>query len=712
MTRFPRLAWAPIRAVVFASVVWIGSLGPTTHAADSDLTNVADPTERIRYLRGEIARHDELYYRKAQPEISDVEYDALKNELTALNEQFPEQAARLGPSPVAPVGDDRTTGFPAARHRERMLSLDKIYAESALREFCARIERAVGKGKAVYVIEPKFDGLGVSAVYEHGKLAHVITRGDGNEGDDVTANAKQIGTLPTSLTSSADAPVPDFVEVRGEVFMTFAEFDRLNREREDAGEIAFSSPRNLAVSTLKAPDPQQAAWRKIDVVFYGIGACEPVSVTPASQHELLERFRAWGLPTVAEPLRADTPDAVWAAVQAIGRARGGYPFPTDGAVVKLDPVANQRELGVTDHAPRWAVAYKYSPERAVTRLKSITIQVGRTGVLTPVAELEPVRLGGAVISRATLHNAAEIARHDIRIGDQVFVERTGEVIPAVVGVNVAARDASSTPFVFPANCPACGSSAVRREGEIAWHCMNPACPAQLRRRVLHFASADCVGIKGLREATIDKLVDRQLVRDLPDLYRLKREDLLTLGHSNEKSADVLLAAIAATKHAELWRFVAGLGIPGVGTSGAKALADRYRNFDAVAAAPEADLRNVDAVGAENAHAIFTFFRSDAVQKTLADFKALGVTPSERSASAGILNGKTLVLTGTLATLSRARAVELVEAAGGKVSDAVTRRTAYLVAGSEPGAKILRAKELGVPVLDEAAFRRLLDGSAP
>lgn len=715
MMRSPDLAHVLMRAVLFAGVVAVGFPIAATRAADSstNLTRVADPAERMRFLRTEIARHDELYYRKAQPEISDADYDALKRELTALDEQFPEVAAKLGPLFIAPLGDDRTPGAAGARHRERMLSLEKVYSEAALREFCVRVERELAGKSVSYVVEPKFDGLGVSAVYERGKLARVITRGDGNEGDDVTANARAIAALLPALKPSAGAPVPDFIELRGEVLMTFAEFDRLNREREEAGEVAYASPRNLAVATLKSPDPQQAAWRKLEVVFYGLGACEPADVAPASQHELLEQLRAWGLPTVEQPLRAETRDAVWAAVQEIGRARPGFPFPTDGAVVKLDSRSGQRQLGATEHAPRWAVAYKFSPERAATRLKSITIQVGRTGVLTPVAELEPVRLGGATISRASLHNASEISRRDIRVGDQVFVERTGEVIPAVVGVDLSARSPASAVFVFPDKCPACAEPAVRREGEVAWRCVNPRCPAQLRRRLLHFASAECVGIKGLREATIDKLVDHGLVHDLPDLYRLQREDLLKLGRFNERSADALLLSVSATKRVELWRFVTALGIPSVGAVGAKALATRFGSLDALAAAPSADLAAVESIGPETADAVAGYFALESTRAMLADFKSLGVTPVAASATAGRFVGKTFVLTGTLSSLSRARATELIEAAGGKVADTVNRRTSYVVAGHEPGAKAARARELGVRVLSESEFQELLaDKSEP
>lgn len=708
MTRaFPAGGWRQLLRLWLVGAIALRIL--TMMVAAPDLSRVADPTERIRYLRSEIARHDELYYRKAQPEISDTDYDALKADLTALTEQFPEEAAKLGPTPVSTFGDDRTPGFTAARHQAPMLSLDKVYRESDLKEFCRKTAKAVSStvGNAVFIIEPKFDGLGVSAVYEKGQLARVITRGDGHEGDDVTANARQIAALPATLRVADGHPVPDVVEVRGEVYLPFAEFDRLNRARDEAGEIAYSSPRNLAVATLKSPDSATLGWRKLEVVFYGLGAYEPMSAAPASQRLLLEQLARWGLPTVQNPVVADSAEAVWRAVEEFGRLRAELPYPVDGAVVKLDSAAGQRLLGASDRAPRWAVAYKYSPERATTRLKAITIQVGRTGVLTPVAELEPVRLGGATIRRATLHNAAEIARRDIRVGDQVYVERTGEVIPAVVGVDVAARGPSSAAYQFPTICPVCGATAVRREGEVSWRCPNLRCEAQLGRRLEHYASVDGVGIRGLRAGMIDKLIDGKLVHDLPDLYRLRREDLLTLSRSGEKSADTLLAAIAASRHVELWRFVSGLGIRGVGESGAKALADHFGTLDAMLVADEQDFTRIDGLGAEAEAAAGEFFRGEAGRRLLEDFKTLGVWPRSREASAGVLAGKSVVITGALSAISRSRVIELIEAAGGKVTEAVSRHTSFVVGGAEPGAKLLRARELGIEVIDEAELLRRL-----
>lgn len=680
---------------------------PANAGASGEAEPASNPIARIRLLRDELAHHDELYHRQAQPEISDFEYDQLKAELAALEKQHPEALAELGASPVRPVGDDRTTGFASHRHRERMLSLEKTYAEADLRAFHARLVKQLGTEALTYVVEPKFDGLAVSATYEHGRLVRVATRGDGNEGDDVTTNAFTIRTLPHALDIGEGAVAPALVEVRGEAYISFAEFRRINDERVEAGEPEFSSPRNLAAGTLKSLNPKEVAKRRLEVVFYGIGAIDPVAAAPASQSDLLAQFHAWGLPTVEDFQVANSIEAVWKAVQEFGRKRAGLPYPTDGAVVKLNPAAAQRELGATDEAPRWAIAYKFVPERVTTRLRAITLQVGRTGVITPVAELEPVRIGGAMVARATLHNAAEIARRDIRVGDFVTVERTGEVIPAIVAVDVARRDPASRPYVIPAVCPDCGQPLVQRKGEIAWRCTNADCPARLKRRLQHFAAADGVGIKGLGEATIDALVDRGVVYDIADLYRLNSDDLAAaLGRDGEKANDALLASIAASKHAELWRFVSGLGIPGVGSRAARVLARRFGGLDQLVGASEADLRSVDGIGPETAREIAAFFREPAQIETLRDLKALGVAP-RGAPTGGALSGKVIVLTGSFHKLTRSRAAELIEAAGGRVADNVSRRTSYLAAGSNPGSKLEKANALDVPVLDEAGLLELL-----
>jgi DNA ligase (NAD+) len=674
--------------------------------------------QRIAELRAELAHHDELYYRQAEPEISDPDYDRLKRELGELEERF--SAAAAADSPSQTVGDDRTAGFQTYRHRERMMSLDNTYSEAELREFHARVVRLLEREDLRFVIEPKIDGVAVSLTYEQGRLVRAVTRGNGIEGDDITANVRTIAMLPTELRAGPEASVPAVIEIRGEIYLTLAEFERINRAREEAGEPLYANPRNLAAGTVKQLDPREVAERRLSIVLYGRGYCEPAESLPPTQSELHRRLRAWGLPVTEKIWTATGPDEVIVAIQELDGLRERFAYATDGAVVKLDALAMQAEAGATSKAPRWAMAYKFAAERAETRLRAITIQVGRTGVLTPVAELDPVTLAGTTVSRATLHNRDEIARKDIRVGDQVWVEKAGEIIPAVVAVNLARRTPECVPYEFPMQCPACQTPAVQQEGEVAIRCPNPACPVQVRRRVQHFASRAGVDIEGLGEAMVDGLVEKGWVRDLPDIYRLRREDLLTLGKSVEKSTDNLLAAIEASKRAELWRFIHGLGIPHVGVAAAKDLAKRFGGLEALAEARREDfLREkesvISGIGEIMALAILGYFNEPRQRGLVRELLAVGVTPtapaSARAAGGpGPLEGKTLVLTGTLPTLTREQASELIEAAGGKVSGSVSKKTSYVVAGAEAGSKLAKAEALGVPVLDEAGLRAIVDAA--
>lgn len=681
--------------------------GPEAVAAASTALATENARARIDALRREIAHHDELYYKKSAPEISDASYDRLKRELAALEKEFPSSAT--GESPSDTLGDDRTGAFPLYRHRERMLSLDKSYSEADLRGFYTRLAKQLGRADLVYVVEPKFDGLAVSVTYEKGKLARAVTRGNGIEGDDVTANALTIRTLPRELRATAPDgsanPVPEIIELRGEIYLPFAEFARINREREAAGETPFAHPRNLAAGTLKQQDPREVAERKLAIVFYGWGACAPMTALPATQREFHARVRAWGLPGLESFSTARTADEIWSAVQAFDRSRSQLAFPVDGAVVKLDSVPLRNEVGSSEHAPRWAMAYKFYPDRAETQLLAITVQVGRTGLLTPVAELSPVRLAGSTIARASLHNREEIARSDIRVGDFVYVEKAGEIIPAIVGVNTARRPATSQAFAFPVACPACQTAVVQVVGETAVRCPNPDCPAQLRRRVQHFATDACVDIGGLGPVVIDALVESGLIKAIPDLYRLKREDLLALNGVGAKSADRLLAALEQSKHAELWRFIYGLGLPQIGTVSAKELARKFRTLDALTAASAADFSAVLSVS--SSAALVAYFKVPRNRAIITDLLSRGVRPAAPVATTAILAGKIFVLTGTLPHLTRAQAEEKILAAGGKVSGSVSRKTDYVLAGEGSGAKLETARSLGVTVIDEAALLELL-----
>jgi DNA ligase (NAD+) len=666
----------------------------------------AEARQRIADLRAQVARHDELYYRNARPEITDFEYDRLKRELADLEAQFPQ--FRAAGSPSERVGDDRLEGFAAYRHRQAMQSLDNTYSEEELRAFHQRLVKLFGRDDLAYVVEPKIDGIAVSLTYEQGGFVRAVTRGDGVEGDDITANAKTIRGLPPRLKAARGAKLPDAIEIRGEIYMTLAEFERINREREEAGEALYANPRNLTAGTIKQLDTREVARRKLEIVLYGLGYGEPAPAE--SQTDFHRLVRAWGLPGVEKFWPARGIDEAWAAVQELGRLRHQFAYATDGAVVKLDALARQREAGSTAKAPRWAIAYKFAPERAETLLKAITVQVGRTGVLTPVAELEPVVLAGTTVSRATLHNKDEIARKDIRVGDWVRVEKAGEIIPAVVGVNPDRRPKDAAPFVFPAKCPVCGTRVVQVEDEVALRCPNPDCPAQVRRRVQHFAGKGGVDIEGLGEAMVDTLVEKGWVKSLADLYRLRRDDLLTLGKSVEKSTDNLLAAIEASKRAELWRFINGLGITHVGAAAAKDLAQRFGSLEALVEAPRDALLAIEGIGETMADAILAHFNAPRNRALISRLLTLGVAPTapaRPAAGAAPLADKTFVLTGTLPTMTREEATARIEGAGGRVSSSVSRKTHYVLAGDEAGSKLDKARALGVTVIDEAEFRRML-----
>ena len=667
-----------------------GATAPITSAAD-----LSSPIRQIEQLRGEIARHDRLYHRDVAPEITDAAYDELKQQLAALETRHPE-AARVA-APLAAIGDDRSGRFPSRRHGVPMLSLQKAYNGAELRAFHNRLARSVGRDDLHYVIEPKYDGLAVNITYENGRLVRAVTRGNGSEGDDITANARQIANLPGELrrltASEAREPavLPKSVELRGEIYVPFAEFERLNAERELAGEPRFANPRNLAAGTMRQLDSAQITGRGVRVVFFGFGACEPATALPPTQQAWREQLKAWGLP-VGGLIAAKGRDELLRAVHDVGARRADLAYPIDGVVVKLDSLALQRELGANDEAPRWAIAYKLPAERVETQVRAIALQIGRTGVATPVAELTPVVVSGTTVSRASLHNRAEIARQDIRVGDTVYLEKAGEIIPAVVGVNLDRRPAAARPFVFPEVCPECRSKLEQRGSESAVRCSNPACPARLQRRLEHFASKACVDIEGLGPVMIETLVATGRVADLPDLYRLQRTDLLTLPRASEKTVDRLLASLERSKQAELWRVIHGLGFPQVGAAGAKDLARRHGSLSALAAT-----------------------EVEPAQRALLDallrvgFRAEGL--GERSATTdGALTGQTFVLTGTLPTLTRAQASARIVGAGGKIVSAVSRTTHYVVAGEKPGAKLEQARALGVAVIDEAELLRLVAGN--
>lgn len=657
----------------------------------------ASDLKKIEQLRTEVRRHDELYYRQSTQEISDFDYDALKRELAALESANPELP--LAASPTSTVGDDRVEGFASYRHRLPMQSLDNTYSEDEFVAFVARVEKGLEIEKPRFTVEPKIDGVAVSVTYEKGELVRAVTRGNGIEGDDVTANVRFIKSLPARLFGTV---LPDVIEIRGEIFMQVEEFDRLNVERREAGLEEFKNPRNLAAGTVKMLDRAEVAKRKLDIVLYGLGECQPAVVS--SQCEYRKQLAEWGLPIVECFWEVEGAKAAWSAVEELDAIRGGFAFPTDGAVVKLDSFRQQDSLGATSKAPRWAIAVKFAAEQAETVLDSITIQVGRTGSLTPVAELQPVQLAGTTVSRATLHNQEEMARKDVRVGDTVIVEKAGEIIPAVVRVVLEKRPEGSEAFVFPENCPACGTSVSKIEGEVAVRCLNIECPDQVRGRLEHYASRQCLDIEGLGEAVVDQLVAKGAVSNISDIYRLDYEQLLDLEKFAEKSARNLLAAIEASKGVELWRLLHGLGIPQVGASAAKDLAKAFGGVKELIEASLERLVEVDGIGEKTASGIIAYFadeKNKAVLDVLFEFGMNPEAPEMLSEEEAIFAGKTFVITGTLPTLKRNEAKALVESKGGKVAGSVSKKTDFLVAGEAAGSKLTKAELLGVEVIDEA-----------
>ncbi|MDP0496776.1 MAG: NAD-dependent DNA ligase LigA [Verrucomicrobiota bacterium JB024] len=662
----------------------------------------SEATRRIQELRETIARHDELYYRQGTLEIEDQEYDALKRELAGLEAEFPELASEA--SPTKRVGDDRTEGFAKVKHRERMMSLDNTYSEAELREFAARLGRIFPDRNLPYVVEPKIDGVAVCLTYEGGQLVRAVTRGNGVEGDDVTANVREgVPALPDTLKGDA----PEVIEIRGELYMTRAEFLRINTEREEKQLPLFANPRNLTAGTIK--QLAGVGGRRLEIVLYGLGACQPR--TFKTQSEFHAAVKGWGLPTLEKYWSAQGIDEAWACIEKLDTLRHDFAYETDGAVVKLDDFALQAEAGATAKSPRWAIAYKFAAEQAETLLEKIDVQIGRTGAVTPVAHLKPVQLAGTTVSRATLHNEDEIARKDIRPGDTVVVQKAGEIIPQVLRVVTEKRPADSQPFEFAAFLQEKGIEAERVPGQAFWRLKGRDDPALIRRRIAHFAGKPCLDIENLGEAVVDQLVTQGLVRDPADLFTLKVEDLLPLEKFAQKSSENLVAAIDASRRKEVWRLVHALGIPNVGAQSAKDLVAHFHSLPAIMRAQPEELEQVDGIGAIVAQSIRTFFEDEAQLDLVERLIAQGLRIEEEPPAAGgeetPLTGKTVVLTGTLPTLSRDEATALIEKAGGKTSSSVSKKTDYVLAGDSAGSKLDKARKLGVSIIDEDAFRAMI-----
>jgi DNA ligase (NAD+) len=654
---------------------------------------------RAAWLRREIRRHDRLYYEQARPEISDAAYDRLKQELIELETRHPELATAT--SPTRRPGGRRAAAFAPVVHKVAMLSLESVTTPDAVLAWERRVRAALGRAPRGWVHEPKVDGVGVALLYERGRFVRGATRGDGAVGEDVTANLRTLGSVPSALSGRLARAAE--VEVRGEVFMPRTAFARLNRELEHRGEATFANPRNAAAGSLRQKDAAVTARRPLDLFAYQVSHVRGVELP--TQWQALGALAEAGFRVNPRNRRTTDITAVLRACADLVRTRDRLPYEADGVVVKVDAADEQERLGSTGHHPRWAIALKFAARQATTVVRAIEVQVGKTGALTPVAHVDPVPVGGVTIRRASLHNEDEIRRKDIRVGDTVLLERAGDVIPYVVQVVRAQRPADARPFRFPRRCPACGGLTLRPEGEAYWRCVNGACPAQLRRRLRHFASRAAMDIEHLGEAAVAALVARRLVRDVADLYRLRREQARQLPGFGARAADNLIAAIVASRDRGLARLLHALGIRLVGTHVARVLAERFGRLDRLIRADAAELVAVPGIGPTIAESVAKFFAEPANRDVCRRLAAAGVTTTHRPApsAVGPLAGKTLVLTGTLRTLTREQAAERIAERGGRVAGSVGRATDYVVVGAEPGAKLARARALGVPTLDERAF---------
>jgi DNA ligase (NAD+) len=679
-----------------------------------------DPVQRLEELRAQIRRHEELYYQHNTPEISDEAFDRLLHELERLESENPDLVT--ADSPTQRVAGRPTEGFATVRHLTPMLSLDNAYHEEELRAFDERVRRGAGLADAAvaYVAELKIDGLSIALTYEDGVLVRGATRGDGTLGEDVTPNVRTIRAIPLSLREK----VPGRVEIRGEVYLTRAAFERMNKECEELGQPLFQNPRNTAAGTMRNLEPALVAKRGLSSFVYQV-----VPVLHGRHSDSLRAMKAWGLPIEKHWRGCDGIDAVVAFCDEWADARKDLAFDTDGVVIKVDDLALREKLGTTAKFPRWATAFKFPAQQAHTKLLRIAVNVGRTGANTPYAVLEPVFVAGSTISMATLHNAEDIARKDLREGDTVVIEKAGDVIPRVVAPILSLRSDDSQPWVMPTTCAACGSALSRDEEEVIWRCENTSCPARLRRSLEHFASRSAMNIEGLGESLVDHLIEQDLVRDFGDLYHLTAEQLeaLVVAPRDPKSDRAVprklgkvgrnvFEQLERSKRNDLSRLVYGLGIRHVGEKAASTLARHLRTMTAILDAPLETLQAIPEIGPVLAASVRAFAEEPHNRALVEKLTVAGVNmesqqPAPDTVAPGALDGKTFVLTGTLPTLSREDATKLIEELGGKVSGSVSKKTSYVVAGEEAGSKLQKAEQLGIPVLDEAAFREKIESGS-
>ncbi len=671
--------------------------------------NRADAARRLAELREAIRHHDYAYYVEARPGVADGEYDALRRELSDLEAAFPELVTP--DSPTQRVAGQPVDAFRPVEHTVAMLSLDNATTPDQLREFEARLQRALPGAGFRYVCEPKIDGLGVALLYRHGRFVRGATRGDGRVGEEITQNLRAINvggrkSVPLILRGRL-ADVPE-VEIRGEIFMPRAEFEKLNRSLEEAGESTFANPRNAAAGAVRQKDPAATARRPLDIFLYHVSEARELGFT--TYGETLEAMREAGLTVNPRAEPCPTLDAVIDYCARLEADRDALGYDADGAVVKVDSLEQQWRLGSTTHHPRWAIAFKFAARQATTRVQSIDVHVGKTGTLTPVAKLEPVELAGVTIRNVSLHNEDEIRRKDIRVGDTVLIERAGDVIPYVVQVIAGKRPSDSKEFEFPHECPSCKHEVIRIPGEAYWRCPNSACPAQLKERLRHFGSRRAMDIEHLGEAVIEQLVERRRVSNFADLYRLAVDDLVELERLAEKSAHNLVAAIQGSKDRGLARLLNALGIRMVGERVAGLLANHFGSMTRLQEASVAELNEIRGIGEEIAESVRKFFDDETNAQVIRQLAAAGVTMSQPGFATDAprpLAGQTFVLTGTLASLTRDAARERIERLGGRVMSAVSKKTSYVVAGDAPGSKADDARRLGVAILDEPQLLELL-----
>ena len=650
--------------------------------------------QRIAALRQSIEYHNNLYYNQDEPEISDFEYDRLLRELEELEDAFPD--LKQPDSPTNRVGGSAGEKFSPVAHAVPMESLHDSFSHDELRDFDRRVREVVPDVR--YVVEPKFDGLSVSCEYRNGVFVRGSTRGDGVTGEDVTDNLMTIQSLPKRIANA-----PAFLEVRGEVYMSFQSFEELVRRQEENEEKPAKNPRNAAAGSLRQKNAKITAERKLDIFVFNIQQAE--GVTLSSHKESLDYLKGLGFPTAFYRVYDNIEDAI-AQIEAIGDNRGSYGYAIDGAVVKVDSFAAREQLGSTAKYPKWAEAYKYPPEEKPTKLLDIEINVGRTGVLTPVGIFEPVQLAGTTVSRATLHNRDFIEERGICIGDTVLIRKAGEIIPEVL--SVCEHPDNAVPYVFPSVCPSCGSP-VSQDDEAAVRCTNTDCPAQLMRHLIHFVSRDAMDIDGLGPAVLEQLSGAGLVKSPADLYRLTAEDVTALDRKAEKSANNLIAAIEKSKQNELYRLVFALGIRNIGLKAARLLCENFLTIDDIMAAKSDDFAQIEGFGRIMADSLENYFALEGTRDLIAQLKALGLSmkPSPQKQAGGVFEGKTFVLTGTLPTMKRSEASKLIENNGGKTSSSVSKKTSYVLAGEEAGSKLTKAQSLGIPILTEEEFLQML-----